>query len=160
MNTRTGLSLSPEEEKTLKNSKIVVIIGLPASGKSYVAELLHENLLPNHSLYHTDDYIDYGYEQSLYALIKDMEYDTNELKIIEGVQGYRFLRKALETGKFKVDTVITVSADPVIRTHRYLARGKGNLPASFEKNLTTIWQDYLTKYTAQPDKTAFITIHT
>lgn len=136
---------SVENLKVLEKSKIVVVIGLAASGKTTVADYLQEHFLQEHSLYHTDDYIDYGYEQSLYKMIDDLAADPNPLKIIEGVQGYRFLRKNAELRQFQVDTVVIVETPGDKRAKRYADRGKGNLPASFDRNLQTVFTDYWKK---------------
>lgn len=138
-------ALRQEDRDYLKGCKVVVVIGLPASGKTTIALQLHEDVLSGHSLYQTDDYIDFGYEQSLYAMLKEMEYDKNPLKLVEGVQGFRFLRKNVETQMYKVDAVVIVDCKPKERARRYAARGKGNLPISFDRNLETVFKDYLGK---------------
>jgi dephospho-CoA kinase len=146
-----SVTFTPEQIAALKASTLVVIIGLPAAGKSTVADQVAE-ILPRHDLYRTDDYIDFGYEQSLYALIKDMAYNDNPRKIVEGVQGYRFLRKTLERD-IVVDCIIEVQTDPQTRAERYLARGKKQLSSGFERNLATVLRDYtdgLAKMTKRP----------
>lgn len=137
------MPLSVEEKNILRESDIIVIIGFPATGKTTLSIELQEELLPEHSLYSSDNYIDLGYEQSLYGMIKEIETDPNPKKIIEGVQGYRFLRKMAQKGG-KVDAVITVHCDAAERARRYQARNKGNLPESFDRNLRTVFSDYLT----------------
>jgi dephospho-CoA kinase len=139
------MAIRQEDVDYLKGCKVVVIIGLPASGKTSVALQLHEDVLHEHTLYQTDDYIDFGYEQSLYAMLKEMEYDKNPRKIVEGVQGFRFLRKNAETQAYKVDAVVIVDCKPEERAKRYAARGKGNLPSSFDRNLETVFKGYLDK---------------
>lgn len=151
--------LSPLDEAYLKDCKIVVVVGLTASGKTMVASKLHEGLLAGHSLYHTDDYIDYGYKESLYAMIKDIGYDANPKKLIEGVQGYRYLRKTLESGQ-EVDAVVVVSCDSDERQRRYYDRGKGALSAGFDKNLTTVLSDYLAGIAGKEKKPRIIQIMT
>jgi len=146
-----SVSFTPDQVKALRASNLVVIIGLPAAGKSSVAQAIAETILPTHSLYSTDDYIDYGYEQSLYALIKDMSYDPNPRKIVEGVQGYRFLRKTLERD-IVVDCIVEVQTSPESRAQRYEARGK-KPSSAFDKNLATVLRDYtdgLAKMTVRP----------
>jgi uridine kinase len=152
-------TFTKEQIEKLKASTLIVVIGLPAAGKSTVALELAE-LLPAHDLYSTDDYIDFGYEQSLYALMKDMSYNTNPRKIVEGVQGYRFLRKTLERD-IVVDAIVEVQASDQARAERYLARGKGKQPSSgFERNLATVLKDYtdgLAKMAVRPE---IITVYT
>ena len=49
-----------------------IVIGSPGSGKTtYTKELATLN--PDHKVFHTDDYMDYGYEEALYKLIEDLE---------------------------------------------------------------------------------------
>ncbi len=49
-----------------------IVIGPPGSGKTtYTKELAVLN--PDHKVFHTDDYMDYGYEDALYKLIEDLE---------------------------------------------------------------------------------------
>lgn len=84
------------------NDKNVLIIGIPASGKSYVANLLNND---NHYLIECDDYIGYGFEQSVYEILRDIE-RCNKKTIVEGVQGYRLLRKGIELDNYYPDIVI------------------------------------------------------
>jgi len=85
----------------IKN-KNVLIIGPPASGKTTLAlELKKVNY---HELIHTDDYIDFGYEQALYVMMDDIPQGVPT--IIEGILGYRLLRKGVQTGKYFPDLVI------------------------------------------------------
>lgn len=150
-----------EDAEFLTTAKVVVVIGLPGSGKTTVAQDLHGHILSEHSLYQTDDYIDFGYEQSLYAMLKEMQYDKNPLKLIEGVQGFRFLRKNVETQAYKVDAVVIVDCSPEERAKRYAQRGKGNLPTSFDRNLETVFKSYLNNmHAAGQEPPRFINITT
>lgn len=80
----------------------VLIIGCPASGKSTLSKQLSDN---NHALIHTDDYIKYGFKEGLYVLINDISMIKSNT-IIEGVQGYRLLRKGVELNCYYPDIVI------------------------------------------------------
>lgn len=137
--------INQEEHDFLQGCEVVVVIGMPASGKTTVAAWLQDVPLMGHSLFSSDDYIDHGYEQSLYAMIRAMKDDTNKKQIVEGVQGFRFLRKNAETKEFKVDAVIMVHCGPAERARRYEARGKGQLPTPFERNLQTVFGGYMAK---------------
>lgn len=91
----------------IKN-KNVLIIGPPASGKTTLAlELSKQN--PRHQLIHSDDYMWAGYERALYEMM-DVIRHAQECKevftIVEGVQGYRALRKGVQVGWYKPDLVI------------------------------------------------------
>lgn len=118
----------------------IVVIGLPATGKTYLAERLAK-LLPEHRIYHTDDYAEQGYKESLYSLINDV-YAGPGKYIVEGVQGYRFLRKNQENSFHNIDLIIEVVADSLTRVDRYIDRGKEMTPA-FDKNLQTVMAKYL-----------------
>ena len=86
----------------------VLIIGCPASGKSTIANMILERN-PDHTLLRTDDYMSHGYEQSLYVMIEDMKAKVNNDEvpmIIEGILGYRLLRKGVELDFYYPDVVI------------------------------------------------------
>lgn len=123
--------------------KNVLIIGCPASGKTYLANLLAA--AKNHAVIHTDDYKDHGYKESLYVMLKDIK-RTAGCTIIEGVQGYRLLRKGVEYGCYYPDVVIEleVSQERMIQTYEESRPGK-NLAAvkAFTKTHKTILADYL-----------------
>lgn len=84
----------------------VLIIGKPAAGKTYLSKLLAIDN-PGHKLIHTDDYIRYGYKESLYRLLMELG-GTSKLTIIEGVLGYRLLRKGVELDCYYPDIVIEI----------------------------------------------------
>ncbi len=88
----------------IKN-KNVLIIGPPASGKTTLAlELSKQNW--HHTLLHTDNFIKYGYEQALYEIIRHTKANVSNM-IIEGVLGYRLLRKGAQLPDvWKPDLVI------------------------------------------------------
>jgi len=118
----------------------VVIIGYAATGKTTFAN----SLKFDGSLYHTDDYLKYGSVESLYVLMEDLKKDTNQLKVIEGIGGYRLLRKGLQLGNFHADLIIECQASNEIRYDRIKARSK-NIQATFnmDKACEKIWADYL-----------------
>lgn len=97
--------------------KNVVIIGEPAAGKTYLSNLLIKDN-PGHHLIHTDDYIKHGYVQALYKLLADIRLIVKPL-IIEGVLGYRLLRKGAQTGCFYPDIVIEVDTPQTTRLKEY-----------------------------------------
>lgn len=82
--------------------KNVLIIGCPASGKTYVSKLLSD---AEHRLVHTDRYMDLGYVDSLYELLRGLSLYKG-LTIVEGVLGYRLLRKGYQKGSYRPDVVI------------------------------------------------------
>lgn len=150
----------------LPSEKIIVVVGFPATGKTFLADNLVKDLSAKVSpikYYHTDDYIKYGFEESLYVLLKDLQRDKEAYKIIEGVQGYRLLRKGIELNNFYPSLVIVCEASSKVRLQRYHARGK-KLNWGFDGVLHKIWLDYLAML-EQPKlyrvhKPRFITIDT
>jgi len=123
-------------------ANIIVVIGLPASGKTTTTAIL-EKWLENHSVYHTDDYIDHGYKESLYVMMKDIPADPNPKKIIEGVQCYRFLRKNQELANLPIDLIIICECNDLERSERYFKRTGNAINEAFDKNLKTVWKDYI-----------------
>jgi dephospho-CoA kinase len=122
-----------------ENENTIVIVGLPASGKTTVADQLAKEF-PEYTVFHSDDYMAYGYTESMYELMKDVQSDPNPKKIIEGVQAYRLLRKGVELNNFHADLVITVQTDEVTRLKRYESRPGNKLPrAGFDNNLAKVW---------------------
>jgi hypothetical protein len=103
------LAFSPLTLHQLQNTD-VVIIGQPASGKSYLSELLKGEM---QILFHTDDYIKHGYEQSIYVLLEDLKKNNDKPRLVEGVGGYRLLRKGLQTGTFFPRVIINVQITSV-----------------------------------------------
>lgn len=132
--------------KLLENeyaNKNILVIGYPATGKTTFAKKYIE-YLPQHTLIHTDNYISHGYEQSLYVLIDDLENITTPT-FIEGILGYRLLRKGVEIGCYYPDVVFELTAswahiEKVYHTER---EGKkiSNLK-SFSKSLDSILTEY------------------
>jgi deoxyadenosine/deoxycytidine kinase len=117
----------------------VVIIGYAATGKTTFSNTLKFD----GSLYHTDDYIPYGFEQALYVLMDDLKKDKAPLKVIEGILGYRLLRKGLQLQNFYADLVIVCEATKEVRYDRIKARNK-DVQATFNLDnvCRKIWSDY------------------
>lgn len=55
-----------------------------------------KEIYPDHTLLHTDDYMEYGYKESVYKLIEDLESYRYENVIVEGIMGARLMRKLQE----------------------------------------------------------------
>lgn len=151
--------LTTDDIAALKDARVIVIIGLSASGKTTVADELAD-AFPEHNLFHTDDYLDYGYEKSLYVMIGEITGANNPFFIVEGVQGYRFLRKMAQLKTFPIDAVVIVDCPHETRLKRYKARGK-EIAQSFDRNLDTVFRSYLDEMrkTGQALPT-FVNIHT
>lgn len=123
--------------------KNILIIGAPASGKTYITKEIAE-FLPNHKVIHTDDYMHHGFEQSLYSLMDDLK-TIQEPTIIEGIGGYRLLRKGVETDSYYPDVVIEMVVteeriQEVYSNERDPAKLKGVFTAI--KSCATILQKY------------------
>ena len=88
----------------------IIIAGHPATGKTTLSFKLKE-LYPDHTLIHTDAYMEQGYKESLYMLLQDLESYRFENIIVEGIMGARLMRKLQELHKeAKVDLYVYISA--------------------------------------------------
>jgi len=105
-------------------NKNVLIIGMPASGKTFLSNLLKRDN-PTHRLLHSDSYIKYGYKQALYKMLEDLGKITGPT-IVEGVQGYRLLRKGVELDCYYPDIVIEleITEARMLKTYRNERNGK------------------------------------
>jgi deoxyadenosine/deoxycytidine kinase len=125
----------------INDASTVVVIGPPGSGKSYVAHLLAENSgLP---VYCTDKFLGDGHVAALYGLMQAVGDDG---WIVEGMIGYRFLRKRKQLKLPAPDIVIQLDASDEQIARAYAARGKPcnikvlrNFCAAHEK----VMSDYL-----------------
>ena len=89
----------------------LIIAWHPATGKTTLSLKLKE-LYPDHTLLHTDDYMEYGYKESVYKLIEDLESYNYENVIVEGIMGARLMRKLQELQfPWKVDLYIYITAN-------------------------------------------------
>lgn len=103
----------------LSPTSTVVVIGPPGSGKTHVGALLAESSgLP---LYSTDEYLSDGHVAALYLVMKAI---GDRGWIVEGMIGYRLLRKRAEYGLPPVDIVIELEATDSQITDAYRARGR------------------------------------
>ena len=95
--------------------KNVLIIGCPESGKTY----LLNQFKTTHKKFHTDDYMRFGYEQSMYQVLEDIKKST-EKTLVEGIQGYRLLRKGVQLDCYYPDIVIQliISEQQMFNTYR------------------------------------------
>lgn len=127
----------------------VLIIGKPAAGKTFLAKkLIHDN--PKHLLIHTDDYIKYGYKESLYKLLMDMSRICKPT-IIEGVLGYRLLRKGVELDCYYPDHVIEILIPDSLMYHTYAAE-RPEKDISYLKGFNATHEKILNDYKAMVNK--------
>ena len=126
--------------KSIPKRGNVVIIGYPATGKTFLLDSITSKVKA--SIYHTDDYIKYGFVDALYVLMEEIAKDKTPLKIIEGVLGYRLIRKGIELHTFHADLVIVCEASVPTRTARIALRGKlVQATLSMDKGLEKVWED-------------------
>lgn len=135
---------------TISDYKIIVVIGLPASGKTYFTEIL-DKACADHCVFHTDDYIHFGYEDSLYRVMSDIKEFGDYPIILEGVQAYRALRKGLQNQDFFPDLIITCECDQhTLYERREIRKATQSNQAAFDKNLQKVYLDYLSLLEAIP----------
>lgn len=99
--------------------KNVLIIGPPYSGKTTLSFNLGGY---GHQVIHTDDYRRWGYHQALLHVLTAISF-AKEKTIVEGVLGYRLLRKGVEFGAYFPDVVVEIKARV---SDLHLAMHKGN----------------------------------
>jgi len=112
----------------VKKNKKILVIGYPLSGKTTLVKSWN---VKDRLVVHTDDYIPaYGYEEALYKILSHINFvDTY---VVEGVQGYRILRKLSEYHALQPDLVIICrSTQACLPKHR-----------TFRKNLDTVFRKY------------------
>jgi len=121
-------------ETIFKHNRII-IIGYPKSGKTTLFKTLSSyDESKTYYLLQTDDYIGkHSYKQTLYEIIEDLK--GKKKYIVEGIQGYRLLRKISELNllDMKPDLIINCITDRPIQ-QKHLKQIKG---------LNTIWNQYL-----------------
>jgi len=85
--------------------KDILIIGCPASGKSWLAKKIYK---PTHEIIHTDKFSEDGYHLGMYGALTAYQF-AKKKTIIEGIHGYRMLRKGVEYANYLPDIVINLS---------------------------------------------------
>lgn len=125
----------------------VMVIGLPASGKTFFAGWLSLNN-PMHKLYHTDDYLQsHNGDAAMYCAFNDVTamIQAGQKTIVEGVAGYRMLRKGAQLEMYYPDIVFEIVA-PLEQRDRVYQQERGNRTFAnverFDKALTTVLSDY------------------
>ena len=88
------------------SGKNVLIMGCPASGKTWLSNKLKRD---SHRLIHTDDYLKQGYEMGMYGALNSAVC-SDKPTIVEGIHGYRMLRKGAEYSNYYPDIVIEMKA--------------------------------------------------
>lgn len=125
----------------------VMVIGLPASGKTFFAGWLSLNN-PMHTLFRCDDYLNGSNSQeSMYAILDEVcdQVKTGNPTIVEGVAGYRMLRKGAQLGAYYPDIVFEIVAPQEQRERVYKQERSERTFTNvqkFDKALQTILDDY------------------
>lgn len=130
----------------IKNTgaKKIVVLGLPASGKTWLANKLANVLkLP---VYHSDNYLHHGFENSMYVMYEDIENNNPEAHIVEGVAAYRLLRKAAQDViEYVPDLIVIVNRAEYVR--RAVYENERNKPfqsiQGMQKTLDKIFSEYM-----------------
>lgn len=123
--------------KEIEKCNRVVIIGAPASGKTTLAKTLEQHF----EVIHTDDYSGFGYDKTLYSLMEDL--DREDGWIVEGVLGYRLLRKLRQIGQ-DVDLIIECerSLADIEEVYRRERNADFNRVKGMIKANDTVYQEY------------------
>jgi len=123
--------------KLISEHKKILIIGYPGSGKTELTKVLKtRSEFKGYIFVELDDYEPFGYKDSLYAAMGDVEEFHKDARwIVEGVIGYRYLRKIeqLRMQKIKPDCIITcLTKRPLKPKHVTMVKG-----------LRKIWNEYV-----------------
>lgn len=140
--------------------KNVVILGGPASGKSFLAWQLMGS--ESHEHVSTDYYMTHGFEQSLYMLLDDIKYEAIPTPhIIEGVIGARLIRKGAEWGTYYPDVIIELRVSDDRLEREYVKRGEDKLKGAraMTKSIDTILNAYRSMPVPSDKKPIWITIN-
>lgn len=117
-----------------RSYKRVVIIGFPRVGKTEFCEELKDVIKP--PIIHTDDLIEHGWNESLDHLC-DMTCDLHRY-VIEGVLGYRFIRRMVREDQTEPDLVVIIDPRyPVEEKHKTMRKTLTTILNSFEMHPTT-----------------------
>lgn len=131
--------------------KNVLIIGPPASGKTWLSEQIRDGL---HLVVHTDDYMKFGdYKESMYICLEDIKssifYSINT--IVEGVQGYRLLRKGVQTDSYYPDIVIELEISEK-RMHETYKKERDSKKIKYLQSFNAAHQTILEDYFSLPNE--------
>ena len=147
MSRQTG-KITQMWKQFLKDNTKILIIGYPNSGKSTLFETLRKIDENGARIFlQTDDFKKYEYREQLYMIIDEL--DGHKNWIVEGIQGYRLLRKYIQMLKaeLKPDQIIICESQTRVPDEKHDRMCKG---------LDTIWEDYNDLEKDLPDITYYI----
>ncbi len=140
--------------------KNIMTIGPAGSGKSWLAMELWKQKT-RHLIVHTDDFMKYDYVLAMYKCLEHTNglIKTGGLTIVEGIQGYRMLRKGVEYNSYYPDIVIQLHITLEQQARIYAAKRKdkdAQALKGFNRMHDTILKDYHSMY--NPHKPVWITV--
>ncbi len=124
-----------------KQFKTIVIVGFPKTGKSTISKKLNDSL--GRHIIASDDFGLQHFEDFKKSCLT--AYNKQIPIIIEGVMGFRLLRRGLEENNFYPDLLIKTNSNNETIIHLYNKFGEGDkIPRvlSFNKGLNTMWDEY------------------
>lgn len=122
--------------------KNVLIIGCPASGKTFLSNKICNG---THHKIHGDEFIKDGYFMGVYAILNELSF-IDKPTLIETVQGYRLVRKGAEYASYYPDVIIRLSISKQRQEETYLKErdaGKLKYLKNFNKVNDKILQEGL-----------------
>lgn len=125
----------------------VLVIGLPASGKTFFTGWLGM-YNPAHRVFRTDDYLQmHNGEAAMYAALQGVTaaIQAGQKTIVEGVAGYRMLRKGAQLEMYYPGLVFEIVAPEEQRRGIYEKERPGKAWKNvqvFDKALATVLRDY------------------
>lgn len=138
--------ITPQLIDECKKYSSIVVLGIPNSGKTTFATQLSKNI--QYTLIKSDDYfIKDNQQESLEYLYREVThyYNNNIPFIVEGVLGYRLLRKGAQTASFLPDLIINLNCNMETMIHFYEQDNEShkiNRAVGYVKGLTSIFQEY------------------
>lgn len=121
--------------------KNIMIIGFPATGKTWLSDKISKH---THKLIHTDIFKSFGYEEGMYYALK-AALSSEKNTIVEGIFGYRMLRKGAQMKTYFPDIVIEmkISNSKMVKTYlKERDEKKIKHLRQFNDNLNKVLNDY------------------
>lgn len=144
---------------------VILIIGFTKSGKVTIAKELSRQL-DNRKLFISDEYItNWGHDEALGRLEEDINesyYDSDPI-IIEGILGFRLLRRMVKNGYHLPDMVIKTECSKETISYFYSVEEPNknlNSVFGFNSGLESIWNQTLEIVHSQNRKLPILTLNT